>query len=152
MANRKSDVKAKKAFCDKLIIHGYDTAKIVSSPADILATKNGEKWYFEIKMTRQKDDYFGAATETEWEQAFKDPEHFRFVVVETDENETYHRFKEFTPEEFMRGCTIPPFKVYFNVDMALKQMKDKTQSKRATIFTKERFMHLHKAYKSLKSI
>ena len=151
MANKKSDVKSKRAFCDELIKRGFDTAEVVSSPADIRATKDGVKWYFEIKMTKRNDVYFGAATETEWAQAFKDPEHFRFVVVETDENETYHRFLEFTPAQFMRGCTIPPFKVYFNVDMALAQMKDKTQSPRATVFTEERFKRLHEAYKSLKN-
>lgn len=152
MANKKSDVKAKNAFCCELLKRGFDIAEVVSSPTDICATKNGQKWYFEIKMTKRSDIYFGAATETEWEQAFKDPEHFRFVVVQTDENETFHRFIEFTPEEFMRGCTIPPFKIYFNVDMALEQMKDKTNAEKATVLTKERFERLHAAYKSLKSI
>lgn len=147
----KSDVNAKQAFCNELLINrGYDTAEIVSSPADICATKNGEKWYFEIKMTRRDKEYFGAATETEWEQALKDPEHFRFVVVQTDEHETFHKFMEFTPEQFMRGCTIPPFKVYFNVNMATGTMVDKTKARKATIFSKECFRRLHEAYKSLK--
>ena len=152
MANDKSDVKAKKTFCNELLKRGYDTAEVVSSPADIRAMKNGVEWFFEIKMTRRDDVYFGAATETEWAQAFEDPEHYRFVVVQTDENETFHRFIEFTPEEFMRGCTIPPFKIYFNVDMALEQMKDKTNAEKATVLTKERFERLHEAYKSLKDI
>ena len=53
MANKKSDIPAKRAVCGKLLKRGYDTAEVVSSPADICATKNGEKWYFEIKMTRR---------------------------------------------------------------------------------------------------
>jgi hypothetical protein len=150
MANKKSDVKAKRAFCNELLNRGFDTAEVVSTPADIRATKNGETWYFEIKMTKRGDIYFGAATETEWEQAFKDPEHFRFVVVQTDEQESYHKFMEFTPEQFMRGCTIPPFKIYFNVDMATGQVVDKTEAQRATPFTEERFRQLHKAYQSQK--
>ena len=117
-----------------------------------MATKNGEVWYFEIKKTTREDVYFGAATETEWEQAFRDPKHFRFVIAKTDEDETSFEFIEFTPEEFIKGCTIPPFKVYFDVNVVTKEMVDKTNSKRATIFTKERFEHLHKAYKMLKKV
>lgn len=153
MSNEKSDVNAKQAFCNELLINrGFDTAEVVSSPTDICAMKNGQKWYFEIKMTKCSDIYFGAATETEWEQAFKDPEHFRFIVVQTDENDSFYKFLEFTPAEFMRGCTIPPFKVYFNVNMKTGQMVDKSASQRAIIFSKERFMHLHEAYQFLKSI
>ena len=149
--SNKSDVNAKQAFRNELLANrGFDTAEVVSNPADIRATKNGETWYFEIKMTKRGNIYFGAATETEWEQAFKDPEHFRFVVVQTDKHETYHKFLEFTPEQFMRGCTIPPFKVYFNVDMATGTMVDKSKAKRATFFSKERFKRLHEVYKSLK--
>ena len=150
MPNKKSDIPAKRAFCEELIKRGYDTAKVVSSPADICATKNGEKWYFEIKMTHRQEVYFGAATQTEWEQAFRDPDHFRFVIVQLNEDDSVKAFLEFTPQEFMRGSTIPPFKVYFNVDMAAGQMVDKSQAERATPFTEERFRILHKAYKSLR--
>ena len=61
MANKKSDVKAKTAFVEHLKERGFD-AKVVSKPADILATKDGQTWYFEIKMTKRTDVYFGAAT------------------------------------------------------------------------------------------
>ena len=152
MANDKSDVKAKKAFCEELLKHGYDTAEVVSSPADIRATKDEVEWFFEIKMTRRNDDYFGAATETEWAQAFEDPEHYRFVVAQTDENDSFFKFIEFTPEDFMRGCTIPPFKIYFDVNMVTERMQDRSKSMRATALTKERFERLHEAYKSLKSL
>jgi hypothetical protein len=152
MANNKSDVTAKKAFCDELLKRGYDTADVVSSPADIRATKDEVEWFFEIKMTRRNDDYFGAATETEWAKAFEDPEHYRFVVAQTDENDSFFKFIEFTPEEFMRGCTIPPFKIYFDVNMVTGRMQDRSKSMRATALTKERFERLHEAYKSLKSI
>ena len=152
MANDKSDVKAKKAFCEELLKRGYDTAEVVSSPADIRATKDEVEWFFEIKMTRRNDDYFGAATETEWAKAFEDPEHYRFVVAQTDENDSFFKFIEFTPEEFMRGCTIPPFKIYFDVNMVTGRMQDRSKSMRATALTKERFERLHEAYKSLKKI
>ena len=149
--NTKSDVNAKQAFCNELLLNrGFETAEVVSSPADIRARKDGVDWFFEIKMTHRDDIYFGASTQTEWGQAFKDPEHYRFVVVQTDEQESYFKFMEFTPEQFMRGCTIPPFKVYFDVDMALGSMKDKSQSKRAVVFTEDRFKILEEAYKSLK--
>ena len=51
-------------------------------------------------MTRHEDRYFGAATQTEWRQAFKDPAHFRFVVVIADEKDENFRFIEYTPAEF----------------------------------------------------
>lgn len=116
--NSKSDVKAKAAFISELETRGFQNAKVISSPCDISAEKDGEQWYFEIKMTTHKDTYFGAATMTEWEQAFKTPEHFRFVIAIVDEAETYgFKFVELTPEEMMQYSTIPPFKVYFNINL-----------------------------------
>lgn len=115
MLNKKSDVKAKAAFVKVLEERGFQ-AKVVSKPADIVATKDGQTWYFEIKMTKQKEAYFGAATLTEWEQAMADPSHFRFVVAKTDETESEFEFLEYTPEEFMAFSTIPPFKIFFNIN------------------------------------
>ena len=116
MPNKKSDEKAKTEFVKKLHERGLDAA-VVSSPADIRATKDGETWYFEIKMTKRTDVYFGAATLTEWRQALADPEHFRFVVAQTDEIEEIFEFLEFTPEEFMEYSTVPPFKIFFSIDL-----------------------------------
>ena len=115
MANKKSDVKAKNEFVKVLQGRGF-SARVVSKPADIMATKDGQTWYFEIKMTKRADTYFGAATLTEWKQAVADPEHFRFVVAKTNDEESEFEFLEYTPEEFMRFSTIPPFKVYFNIN------------------------------------
>ena len=115
MINKKSDVKAKAAFVKHLQDNGFEAA-VVSKPADIVATKDGETWYFEIKMTKRTDVYFGAATLTEWKQAVTDPDHFRFVVAKTNEEESEFEFLEYTPEEFMKFSTIPPFKVYFNIN------------------------------------
>lgn len=114
----KSDVKAKAAFVNELLSRGFDDAKVVASPADIIAQKNGTTWFFEIKKTSHKDKYFGAATLTEWVQALKDPDHFRFVVAIEDGDE--FTFIEYTPDEFMEFSTIPPFKVYFNIDFTGK--------------------------------
>jgi len=80
MKNLKSDIGAKGAFRRELLSRGFE-ARIAKSPADIVATKDGRTWYFEIKMTRRTDTYFGAATLTEWAQALADPDHFRFVVA-----------------------------------------------------------------------
>ena len=114
MANKKSDVKAKAEFVKCLQDRGFE-ASVVSKPADIMATKDGQTWYFEIKMTKRRDVYFGAATLTEWEQAVADPEHFRFVVAKTDDEEKEFEFLEYTPEEFMNFSTVPPFKIFFNI-------------------------------------
>ena len=122
MVNKKSDVKAKDAFVAYLNNAGYNNAKVISKPCDISAEKDGKTWFFEIKMTTKKDVYFGAATMTEWEQAFRTPEFFRFVIAITDESQEYgFRFMQFTPEEMMKHSSIPPFKVYFNIDLQDKE-------------------------------
>ena len=115
MANKKSDVKAKAEFVKCLQDRGFE-ASVVSKPADVMATKDGQTWYFEIKMTKRQNVYFGAATLTEWEQAVADPEHFRFVVAKTDDEEKEFEFLEYTPEEFMKFSTVPPFKIFFNIN------------------------------------
>ena len=128
MANKKSDVKAKKEFVKLLRNKGFE-ASVVSKPADIMATKDGQTWYFEIKMTKRTDVYFGAATLTEWKQAIADPDHFRFVVAKTNEEESEFEFLEYTPEEFMKFSTIPPFKVYFNINFDGSERKTRNAKK-----------------------
>lgn len=151
MENKKSDVKAKRAFCDELLKRGYDAADIVSAPADIKATKDGLVWYYEIKMTRRTDTYFGAATATEWAQAFQDPDHYRFVIAQTDENENEFKFLEFTPKEFMKACTIPPFKIYFNIDMQTGTPIESNHRDGTVVLTKEAFDCIHNAYTEAKN-
>ena len=149
MANKNSDVAAKQAYVSKLNAEGFQ-ARITGSPADITAEKDGETWYFEIKMTRHEDRYFGAATQTEWRQAFKDPTHFRFVVVIADEKDEHFRFLEYTPAEFMAFSTIPPFKVYFNIDFTGKPKKKSKREKKSVSLTEDRFSRLSESYNALK--
>lgn len=146
-----SDVKAKQAFCNELVNNrGFESATIVASPADIRAVKDGQEWFFEIKMTHRTDICFGAATQTEWAQAFADPDHFRFVVVQADETDTNFQFLEFTPAEMMVGSTIPPFKVYFNIDLVERKVKKSKRIAPSTkTLTKERFTKLHEAFSDL---
>lgn len=141
MANKKSDVKAKAEFVKVLESRGFE-AVIVSSPADIKAVKDGETWYYEIKMTKRTDVYFGAATLTEWKQAIADPEHFRFVVAKTNEEETEFEYLEYTPEEFMKFSTIPPFKVYFNIYFDGSERK----TRKATKLTQENLEVMSQCY------
>ena len=115
--NPKSDVAAKKAFKKRLEELDYENVQIKGSPADIIAEKNGETYYFEIKMTKQSEVYFGAATLTEWMAAFLYPNNFKFVIAKTDVLENDFEFIEYTPEEFMEHSTIPPFKIYFTVNL-----------------------------------
>lgn len=148
MKNKKSDVKAKEAFVRELVNRGFK-ANVVSTPADIKAEKDGETWYFEIKMTKRQDTYFGAATLTEWRQALLDPEHFRFVVAQTDEEEENFKFIEFDPAEFMGLSTIPPFKIFFNIDFGECRKKGVRDSK-AVKMCQENFDILDEAFNSLK--
>ena len=145
MANKKSDVKAKTAFVEHLKERGFD-AKVVSKPADILAIKDGQTWYFEIKMTKRTDVYFGAATLTEWRQAIADPEHFRFVVAKTDEAESSFEFLEYTPAEFMAFSTIPPFKVYFTINFD----GGKRKTRNATNLTEENLRIMSACFDEIK--
>lgn len=121
----KSDILAKKAVIKELEIRGYTECKIISTPADIIGYLNNERYYFEVKMTRKKEKYFGAATLTEWEQAIKDPKHFYFVVV-IQNNEVIEKIIFYKPEEFIKISSIPPFKVYFNLDLN-RGIKDKNK-------------------------
>ena len=49
MDERKSDLDAKKAYSEFLKSKGFNNIKIISSPSDISAEKNGELFSFEIK-------------------------------------------------------------------------------------------------------
>ena len=44
----KLDIPAKQAFIEKLLAEGYDTAEVKARPADIIATRGGVTWYYEI--------------------------------------------------------------------------------------------------------
>ena len=149
MANKKSDVKAKAEFVKVLEGRGFE-AKVVSSPADITAVKDGQTWYFEIKMTKRTDVYFGAATLTEWKQAIKDPEHFRFVVAKTNEEDSKFEFLEYTPEEFMGYSTIPPFKVYFNINLDGKGRKAR-KARKANALTKENLEVMSECFERIRN-
>lgn len=149
--NKKSDVLAKQAFIKELETRGFQ-ARVTGAPADITATRDGETWFYEIKMTHRTDRYFGAATMTEWKQALKDSAHYRFVVVKADETDTVFEFKEYSVEEFMQYSTIPPFKVYFNVpvDGSEVPLRKRGGETRAVLLTKEGFNKLMACYESLK--
>ena len=81
--------------------------------------KDGETWFFEIKTTRHEDRYVGATPQMEWHKAFKDPAHFRFVVLIVDDKGRALPLPRVLPAEFMEFSTIPPFKVYINIDFTL---------------------------------
>ena len=139
--SNKSDIRAKEAFCQHLVENqGFDTAEIVSAPADIKAVKDNETWYFEIKKTT-KHKYFGAATETEWKQAFADPDHYRFVVALTDEKEENFEWFVYTPMELLQVSTIPPFKINFNINLDIPVSEQKCSRKDTTIALSESIFH-----------
>lgn len=156
--NPKSDVKAKAAFVRHLEENGFTDVKVVKAPSDIMAVKDGEQWYFEIKMTKHKDRYFGAATFTEWEQAFKTPDTYRFVVaIEPESEDENFEFIELTPTQLMRYSSIPPCKVYFNLDIPkLKNGNDeavvKPRQSKALKLTEKAFQVIYDAFRSLQSV
>lgn len=147
MNNPKSDVEAKRAFVKELEKENFKDIKIASSPADIIAVKNGVKNYFEIKFTSQKDKYFGAATLTEWECAINNLDNFLFVVCRQKDNKWI--FDRFSPKEFIRYSTIPPFKIFFNLDLKDfdKKKSDETKALKASF---DNLKELVSFYKKLK--
>lgn len=108
----KSDVPAKLAFVADLKSRGID-ARVTGSPADVTAEIDGRVHYFEVKYTRAENTYFGAATLTEWQAALDHEERFRFVVAFMRDGKWV--FHEYTPRDFMRFSSIPPFKIFFRV-------------------------------------
>lgn len=145
---KRTDVLAKQAFLEKLRSEGY-TAEVKAQPSDIIAEKDGETWYFEIKMTEKTDSCFGAATLTEWEQAFKTPDRYRFVIAIKGENDTF-TFREFTPAEFVQYSTIPPFKVYFNFNLQGETSRKRRKNNGAVTLTEDRFKDMLALYKKFK--
>jgi len=145
----KNDTEAKQAFIEEILTpKGFD-AHVKAEPADIVATKDGETWYYEIKMTEKDDKCFGAATLTEWVQALKTPNNFRFVLAIKGQDGKYN-FKEYTPEEFMEFSTIPPFKVYFNINLRGSTKQKRRKSNGAIPFTKERCFLLQELFHRMK--
>jgi len=145
----KLDIPAKLAFIEKLLAEGYDTAEIKARPADIIATRGGVTWYYEIKLTDHEDRCFGAATLTEWEQAFKTPETYRFVIAIRKPDQSFE-FRIFTPAEFMQFSTIPPFKVYFNIDLDGRHTRKKGGKQSAISLTEANFQKMNALFKRMK--
>lgn len=145
----KSDVDAKQTFCKELVEkRGFQSAAPKGQPADIVAVKNGETWYYEIKLTDHADKCFGAATLTEWEQAFKTPERFRFVIAIRQDGE--YEFREYTPEEFLEFSSIPPFKIYFNIYLDGKPRRKSNTKRSAIKFSKANFKDMISLFSKLK--
>ena len=147
--NLKSDVLAKKAYCAHLLSRGFSNARVTGSPSDVIAEKDGALWHFEIKCTRKKDKYFGAATLTEWIQAAKDPKHFLFVVA--SENAGMWNFQEYDPATFIEHSYIPPFKIYFNVTMKPEQILKSKRQSTSVRMTLERLRQMDELYQTFKS-
>jgi hypothetical protein len=138
--NKKSDVPAKKAFAEELRRRGFDDVQITSSPADITARKGTEIHYFEIKYTERGDQYFGAATLTEWEAALENEAHYKFVIaMKRDEAWV---FQEYSPDEFIKFSSIPPFKIYFNIPISIEKATKTSRVIKRVILTRERIRQM----------
>ena len=136
----------KEWYRDQLLNKGFESAEITKAPADITAKKDGETWWFEIKYTTKKDRYYGGSTETEWEQAFADPEHYRFVIIKTDKAaKNIKVFREYEPKDFLEFCKVPPFIVTFTIPFVSKRTnKKKTEEVKSIDFSKEVFEEIHR--------
>lgn len=145
--NSKSDNEAVAWYSDLLKDDGYQIEKIGNSEADIIAKKDNEQFFFEIKMTKAKVTYFGAATLTEWTKALEHPDNYLFVIIK-EENGDFEVVEEFTPRDFMEYSSIPPFKVNFHIK--LEKGKRKPPVRRTAIqFTEQLSIQLRSMYDRL---
>lgn len=94
----------------------YSSVEISHHPTDIIGvSKNGESTHVEVKMTG-KDDYFGAATMTEWGVVSRKDSILKFVIARKDDTNKYgYRFYMIDAETFYEISTVPPFKINFNI-------------------------------------
>lgn len=146
----KSDKKAKESFVFELEKRGFSNIQIVKEPSDIIAEKDGEKFFFEIKKTSVSGEYFGAATLTEWRAAYNNPKNYFFVICQ--ENGSRFHFTEYTPSEFEKFSTIPPFKIFFNIPLDNgRKMISKRKNKTAIQLTKDRLRELDILFKKWKN-
>lgn len=148
--NLKSDVEAKAAFKEQLLSEGFERATVTRAPADITAVKNGQVFYFEIKYTARTESYFGAATLTEWEAAIENESQYFFVVASKRNGQwLFHRY---SPDEFMKFSTIPPFKVFFSVDISEdRDIRNRGETKSIRL-TRERLNRMTVLYKELRKL
>ena len=144
--SRKSDLEAKSAFASILRKRGYDPVEITSKPADLTAYRGKRKFYFELKFTSQVERYFGAATLTEWREAARAPSSYRFVVAMRKGRKWC--FEEYTPKEFMSFSYIPPFKIFFNLQVTTRDTAARVRS-RAIALTTGRLRQLLAVYDTL---
>jgi hypothetical protein len=100
-------------------------------------------------MTEKSDSCFGAATLTEWKQAFKTPDRYRFVIAIKGDDDSF-TFREYTPTEFLKYSTIPPFKVYFNINLQGESSRKRRKKNGAVSFSEELFEKMLKLYKEMK--
>ena len=145
----RSDVDAKDALSMHLSNNGYNKIEVVSSPSDIIAYKNNKKYYFEVKKTSRTDKYFGAATTTEWKAALDNPDTYFFVVCIKSNIEWEFNF--YTPQEFIKYSTIPPFKIYFSVPLTKDEKSKPINRKTAIQATKENLKVLIDFFEKLKN-
>lgn len=149
----RNDAKANEAFINELQSEGYEIIDR-HHPVDITAKKDGKTYYFEIKKTSKSNRMFGAATFTEWEQALKHPDHFWFVIAK-ELNENEYEFIRVSPATFMEYSTIPPIKVYFNINIneLVGEADKKPQRHRSAIkMSQEKFEILSDAYEKCKGL
>ena len=146
----RSDERAKEYFIEYLVTHknfSIDDIEVRKTPADIVAKKNGETYYYEIKSTVKDKVYFGAATISEWRAALNENLNYFFVVIKEEEEFEDFKMGIFTPEEFLEYSTIPPFKVNFHIDM--DDLDNKPKHKTAVKASKKVLKDLINAYDSL---
>jgi len=101
------------------------------------------------KKTSAAKEYFGAATLTEWRAACANPNNYFFVIAQ--ETIAGFNFIEYTPTEFEKFSSIPPFKIFFNVPLnGARKVEVKRQNKTAIQFTDKKLRKLDEVFSTFK--
>lgn len=141
--------KAAKEALISILKKKYKEISFNGRPSDLKAIdESGKVFFYELKATR-KERYFGSASFSEWELALDNKDKYFFIVAYYNEATKQFTFSEYTPAEFMKFSTIPPFKVYFNLSAKTGQSLVSSKTK-ALRLEKENFDTLNKVYSDLK--
>lgn len=144
---RHSEKRAKTAFCAMLEILGFTDVRIAAAPADIVATKKGEVFYFELKYSSKKapEIYFGSVTLREWRDAFR-LENYFFVIASYSD---CWRFEIIEPETLRRVSYFAPTPLaYFQ--LKLGKAHDSRRNVRSAIAVRRRIVEeIYSAYSKI---
>lgn len=124
---------------------------------DILAYKNSEKYFFEVKYSSKKDGkFFGTVMLTELHKAIENEQNFYFIICRGDEenadiNDWF--FKIISVNEFIKHCTLttPIFHYHLYLDELGENTRDIRYADNTVMASKELILKMWHEFKIWKT-